>query len=99
MSTITKRFSDFAIAVKRFEGNKIKINDLINKEIIINDFKIESSKQNLECDYLTLQIEMDGETYICFTGSKILMEQIEVYKSEIPFITTILKIHRYYTFS
>ncbi len=99
MDPIIKHFCDFAKEGKRFDGDKVKINDLINKKIIIRDFKIESSKQNIDCNYLTLQIEMDGIIYICFTGSKILMEQMEAYKLEIPFITTILKIHRYYTFS
>jgi hypothetical protein len=94
-----KHFSDFAKANKKFEGEKIRIDDLVNKEIKICDFKIEKSKVKKDTEYLTLNFELDGMPHICFTGSKVLREQIETYKSEIPFLTTILKIHRYYTFS
>lgn len=44
MDPIIKHFCDFAKEGKRFDGDKVKINDLINKKIIIRDFKIESSK-------------------------------------------------------
>lgn len=42
---------------------------------------------------------IDGKTTITFTGSNVLIEQIERYKAEIPFYTTIKKIDRYYTFT
>lgn len=99
MSVKIKRYSDFATIEKRFDGDKIKIDDIINKEIIIHDFKIKKSIQDTEKDYLTLHIEFEGERYICFTGSKVLIDQIKACQSEIPFFTTIRKIHRYYTFS
>lgn len=96
---LLKKFSDFASITKRFDGEKIKLDSIINKEIIVRDFKIESSKLKKDSDYLTLQIESEGEIFIFFTGSVVLKDQIKLYQSEIPFITTIKKIHRYYTFT
>jgi len=47
-----------------------------------------------------VQFEIDGgEKRVFFTGSDILIEQMEKYGSEIPFLTTIKKIDRYYTFT
>jgi hypothetical protein len=42
---------------------------------------------------------MDGNRYVLFTGSSVLIEQMEKYKDEVPFLTTIKKVDRYYTFS
>ena len=41
----------------------------------------------------------EDKTYIAFTGSNVLIEQLNKYESNIPFYTTIKKINKYYTFS
>jgi len=79
---------------KQFEGDKIKIDRLLNKQIIVLDYKIESSKfqDKGTGKLLTLQIIVDNTKRILFTGSKILMELIEqVPKDKLPFQTTIIK--------
>lgn len=63
-----KQFADFADERKHLEGDKARIDDILNKEII-------------------------------FTGSDVLIEQLEKYRHEIPFKTVIKKINRYYTLS
>ena len=94
-----KRFSDFA-SNDKLDGKKIKIDDILNKEIIIKNYTTKKSKYSKEDDdYLTLQLEMNNENYILFTGSKVLLDQIIKYKENIPFITTIKKIDRYFTFT
>lgn len=92
-----KKFSEFT-KENILDGNKIKIDDVLNKEIIITDFSIKSSKHN-SGEYLTLQIEIDNERHVIFTGSEVLIKQIERYKDEIPFLTTIRKINKYYSFT
>ena len=62
------------------------------------DYKINDSKYNdLKC--LKLQFKIDSTKYIIFTGSNILIDQIKKYKDEIPFLTIIKKINKYYTFT
>ena len=90
-----KRFTDFA-KENILDGDKIKINDVINKEIIILNFSIKESKLK-EGNYLTLQIEKENKKYVIFTGSLVLIDQINKYKDEIPFLTTIRKINKYYS--
>ena len=42
---------------------------------------------------------MDGKVYVTFTGSVVLMDKIEKYKDQLPFITTIKKINKSYMFT
>jgi len=78
-----------------FEGDKIKMSKILNKEIIIHDFKIEDSKVfpdrgTGKC--LHLQISFNNEKHIIFTSSRGLIETIQqVPKSGFPFSTTIIQ--------
>jgi len=42
---------------------------------------------------------LNGEKYICFTGSTVLSDQASMCEKELPFSTTIKKIDKYYTFT
>lgn len=93
------RFSDFAEETKSFEGDKKKIDEILDKDILIIDYKIKDSKQHKNTQYITIQFKIDDETFITFNGSKVLSEQLEKYKDNIPFYTQIKKIDKYYTFT
>ena len=95
------RFSDFAEEQSRLEGDKVKLKNILNKEITVTGYKIRKSNYTKTSgdQYLTLQFEINGEKKIFFTGSGILIEQAEKYADKIPFITTLIKIDKYYTFS
>lgn len=93
------RFSDFAEEIKLFEGDKKKIEDILNQEILIIDFEMKDSKHHNNSQYITIQFKIDDETFIMFNGSRVLAEQLEKYKDNIPFYTIIKKIDKYYTFS
>ena len=94
------KFSDFA-EESSLDGDKVKITDVVNREIVVKGFKITPSrfkKSNSE-KCLTLQFDIDGKTCILFTGSTILADQLEKYKEHLPFVATIVKIDRFYSFS
>jgi hypothetical protein len=97
----TKCFSDFAQESGPLDGVKLKIDDVINREILIIGCKIKDSKYSKtntsKC--LTLQFVLQEKRYVLFTGSSVLIEQMEKYQNEIPFLATIKKIDRYYTLS
>lgn len=93
------RFSDFAEEARSFEGDKKKVEDILNQEILIIDFKVQESKQRKGTDYITIQFKIDDILYITFTGSNVLIQQLNKYKENIPFFTMIKKIDKYYTFS
>lgn len=100
-------FSQFGIkvTVKSFVGDKVKISKILDKEIIIQDFKIEDSKVDVfkskGCDKcLCLQILLSGEQRIVFTSSLGLLEAIQlVPETGFPFSTTIIEENERYKFT
>jgi hypothetical protein len=95
-----KRFSDMGIApeLKGFVGDKIKLERILNREIIVHAFKIEESKFKGSC--LHMQIELKGEKHVVFTGSTVLMNIIkQVPAADFPFTATIIKTNDYFEFT
>ena len=95
-------FKDFQITTSRvaFIGDKIKIDRVINREIIVADFKIEQSKYEGKGKCLHLQIVLNQTKHVVFTGSQGLIEQIEkVPKDKFPFKTTIIKENERFEFT
>jgi len=99
------KFSQFNISTvpKGFEGDKIKMSKILNREIIVYDFRLEESKIFKErgtCKCLHLQISLNDEKHIVFTSSSGLIEAIkQVPGNEFPFITTIIEENDRYKFT
>lgn len=87
--------------LKSFTGDKIKIDRLLNREIVIHDFKVDNSKfEKGDGKCLQLQIEISGNMHVVFTGSVVLRNMIEqVDKKYFPFTTTIIKTNDHYEFT
>jgi hypothetical protein len=101
------RFSQFNIKAptKGFEGSKIKISRILNKEIVVHDFKIEESKvpafrEKGSGKCLHLQISFDNEMHVVFTSGTGLIETImQVPRDQFPFTTTIVEEDDRYKFT
>ena len=93
-----ERFGDFA-EEESFEGEKLRLDEVLNKEILVTGYKIKDSHQKKGKQYLTIHFELDGKQHITFTGSIVLMNQLKKYESHLPFLATIKKISQYYTLS
>jgi len=99
-----RKFSELGIENKcnLFSGDKIKSSKILNREIIVLDYKIEDSKypKNKTGKCLHLQIEIDKVKYVVFTGSEVLINTIQmITKDQLPFSTTIIKNGECYMFS
>ncbi len=98
-----KRFADFSEEKSPLEGDKMRIDDVINKEVIVCSFKISQSKfsENKAGKYVTIQIKFgeNDNPKVIFTGSEVLAGQCQKYENNIPFVTVIKKINKYYTFT
>lgn len=79
------------------DGEKKKIDDILDKNIVVLKYRITESKYTEKC--LTLQFELNGCRHVLFTGSSVLINQCERYEKMLPFETKIKKIDKYYTFS
>ena len=90
-----KNFKDLGVSPTKpvLQGEKIKIDRVLNKEIIVHSYEIKDSKYdrgNGKCLYI--QIELDGQKRVLFTGSGVLMETIQKVPADaFPFTTTIVK--------
>jgi len=96
-----KKFSDFSTEESHPTGDKIKIEEILGKEIEVTGYRISESqyKKTSSNNVLTLQFVINGENRILFTGSGVLAEQIVKYKDEIPFMAKIEKVDKFYTFT
>lgn len=99
-----KKFKDLGITpvTKIFTGEKIPMLEIINREIVVCDYKIEDSKYAKIGDgkCLHMQIIIDEVKRVVFTGSVVLMDLIQkVPENELPFITTIVKQNKRFVFT
>lgn len=92
---LMKNFKDLNIEASSasLTGEKIKIDRVLNKPIVVHGYQLKDSKfekGNGKC--LHIQIEMNGEKRVVFTGSGVLMETIQkVPVDSFPFSATIVK--------
>ena len=94
-----KRYADIATTRQLMVGDKIKVDNITGKEIKVLGYEIKPSTQKENTNYLSLQIELNNEKHVVFTGSEVLMDQIKECKDDLPFLATIEKIGKYYTFA
>lgn len=99
-----KRFSDFAEEDGPLEGDKARLDAILNHEIVVTGYRIQASKykgKNNSGKCLTVQFSLpeSEERRVFFTGSDVLIEQMEKYGHQVPFLTTVKKVDRYYTLS
>lgn len=103
-SAMPKRFSDFAEEDGPLEGDKARLDAILNHEILITGYRLQASKyggKNKSGKCLTVQFEVPelAGKRVFFTGSDVLIEQMEKYGEHVPFLVTIKKVDRYYTLS
>ena len=98
-------FSQFNIkpTTKGFEGDKIKMSKILNREIVIHDHKIDESKcfrERGSGKCLQLQITLNSEKHVVFTGSSYLIAQIQqIAANDFPFSATIVKDNERFMFT
>lgn len=97
-------FSDFGIEVQKdeFVGDSIKIMRILNRRIKVHKYEVNETKfkDASSRDCLKLQIEIDGEKRIVFTGSRYLLEAIvQVPPDRFPFNTTIMQKEKSFKFT
>lgn len=92
------RFGDFAGEKGPLDGEKKKLSDILDKEILVLAFRIGRSKFR-DRNYVTIQYENGSTKYVVFTGSEVLMDQLKRHEGDLPFYATIVKRFNYYSLS
>lgn len=81
-------------------GDKIKAERVLNKEIVVEKYRLEDSKHFEGERCLHLQVLKGEDRHVIFTSSASLINAIErVPKDKFPFKTTIIKPDGRYLFS
>ena len=101
------RYSQFNIKTpeRAFEGDKVKISRILNREIVVHHFKIKDSEVKAFKDKgsgkcLHLQISFNNEMHVVFTSGRALMEVIEqIPADKFPFETVIVEDNGMYKFT
>ena len=97
-----RKFSELNITVQTpMTGDKIKLSKILNRTIVLLDFQLSDSKfeKNNSDKCLKIQIEYEGEKRVIFTGSSVLIRQIEqVAKTDLPVECTIIQQGEHYEF-
>lgn len=97
-------FQDIGVqpSSKGFIGDKVYMDDILGKEIIIYDYKIGNSKYVDRGSGLCLQlaIGIDEKRHVVFNGSAVLMDVLKkIQPEDFPFKTKIIKQFRRYEFT
>ena len=94
-----EKFSTFAKNKLPMPGNKKYLDQILNREIFIVDFRVMESKHRENSKCLQIQFLLDNEVCVAFTGSVVLLDRITSSKDKLPFVATLTKIDKYYTLS
>ena len=77
-------------------GEKKKIIEILNKEILILNFRIQKSKIK-DGNYMIVQFELDNKKYVIFTTAIRVVKRIKQYEDRMPYHATIIQEYKYYT--
>lgn len=92
-------FAEFAKDKLPMPGDKKHLNDVLNREILLLDFRVTESKKRQDGKCLQIQFLMDDQVCVLFTGSAVLLDQVKSAHDKLPFRGTIVKIDKYYSLS
>lgn len=84
-----KRFADLPQEKRDVWVEKVKISEVIGKEIIITGFTILPSKYGENEEATRIDFELNGERHICYTSSALLRRQLERTRDELPYLAVI----------
>ncbi|MBI2125883.1 MAG: hypothetical protein HYU02_00995 [Thaumarchaeota archaeon] len=81
---------------ERFEGDKVKVADLVGKEVIFHTIKeLKSNSAYGDGTYFLCQIEVEGKKAILSVGG-VLKKQLSEVRDKLPIKGTIKKQKNYY---
>ena len=92
------RFAVFAHDKLPLVGEKKRMGEILNRDLVVTDFRIMRSKHNDGDECLQIQVLLDNDVFVVFTGSRVLIDQIRAATGKIPFRTQITRVDKYFSF-
>ena len=86
---------EYSKEVVSFEGDKVKVDDILDEVIVINNFAVKPSKFSKGDEYVIVSAELNGKAIIFNTGSGVIRSQLEQEEKEgFPVRVKIVRIER-----
>eukprot|EP01037_Dinobryon_pediforme_P011467 gene11467-11560_t len=83
-------FSELGVKSKNLTGDKITIEEILDKPIKVFDYRVAESKYSRN-NYLMIEIEFEGQKRVIISGSNVLLEDIEkIPKDGFPFCAALV---------
>lgn len=92
------KFSVFAHDKLPLVGEKVRLGEVLDQEIVVTDFRIIKSKHREGGECLQLQIRWGERVCVLFSGSVVLIHQVQFAADKMPFSATITKVDKYFSF-
>ena len=93
-----KKFSDIMPRAEKPDGEHLKIEEVLGKDIIVTGFSSSRSKYH-KGDFAYISFTLEDRKCFVATSSKVLLEQVAACKEEMPFEAKIIQKDEYYTFA
>jgi hypothetical protein len=95
-----KSFSDIVPEKKSFNVDaKVPFADLVEKSFVVLDYELFPSKFE-GCDkFAVILVKQNGNQAVTTTSSRVIMDQLEKMKEELPVSVKLEKRNKYFTFS
>lgn len=97
-----KRWSDLPVEKRDVWVEKVKIGDILGKEICITGYEIRSSRYgggDEPAEYVQINFELSGERHFTNTSSMLLRKQLESIKDNLPILATIVQKGQWFSLS
>jgi len=95
-----KSFSEVVPERKSFNvDEKVQFSELVGKSFVVLDYELFPSRFE-GCDkFAVILLRSNGKELITTTSSRVIMDQLEKMKSELPVKVRLERRNRYFTFS
>ena len=94
-----KTFSEIVPEKKSFNVDaKVPFADLVDKSFVVLDYEVFPSKFEGCDEFAVILVKSNGGQAITTTSSRVIMDQLEKMKSELPVKVRLERRNRYFTF-
>jgi len=99
MSMALKVFADVVPEKKSFNVEaKVSFAELVGKSFVVMDYELFPSRFEGSDKFAVILFKSNGEQAITTTSSRVIMDQLEKMKSELPVKVRLERRNRYFTF-
>jgi len=81
---MVKHLSDLEKPRSIFEGIRVDFKDLVGKTFVVKAFKEVESQKYVGDTYVIMQTEMNGNTFVTMTFSRVIKDQLKRHINDLP---------------